>query len=188
MSGTGALRSGLPKPGVLAGLILDAARVDESPKDSPAGREKLVDDLMVWYRRVSGPARDEADYRSVLRRSIERSWRPGVALQQFAAVLASPDRTRPLAELDIPTLVIHGLVDPLVQPSGGIDTALAVPGSRLLMFPDMGHDLPRSRLDEIAEAIETLVRRAPETSTSTSTTTSPGASPEAHERKATSPR
>jgi pimeloyl-ACP methyl ester carboxylesterase len=52
-----------------------------------------------------------------------------------------------------PTLVVHGLVDPLVRPSGGIATARAVPGSRLLMFPDMGHDLPRPRWDEIIDAI-----------------------------------
>ena len=52
-----------------------------------------------------------------------------------------------------PTLVIHGLVDPLVRPSGGIATATAVPGSRLLMFNDMGHDLPATRLTEMAEAI-----------------------------------
>jgi pimeloyl-ACP methyl ester carboxylesterase len=49
--------------------------------------------------------------------------------------------------------VIHGLRDPLVLPSGGIATARAIPGSRLLMFPDMGHDLPRSRWGEIVEAI-----------------------------------
>ncbi len=56
--------------------------------------------------------------------------------------------------------MIHGLVDPLVMPSGGIATARAVPGSRLLMFPDMGHDLPRPRWDEIIDAILANIRRA----------------------------
>ena len=58
-----------------------------------------------------------------------------------------------------PTLVIHGLVDPLVMPSGGMATARAIPGSRLLMFPDMGHDLPRPRWDEIIAAILDNTRR-----------------------------
>lgn len=48
---------------------------------------------------------------------------------------------------------MHGLVDPLVNPSGGIATAKAIPGSRLLMFNDMGHDLPARRLGEIVDAI-----------------------------------
>ena len=37
-----------------------------------------------------------------------------------------------------PTVVIHGLIDPLVRPDGGIATAQAVPGARLVMYPDMG--------------------------------------------------
>ncbi len=69
------------------------------------------------------------------------------------AIAASPDRTPRRSSVTAPTLVIHGLVDPLVLPSGGIATAKAIPGSRLLTFPDMGHDLPRSRWDEIIDAI-----------------------------------
>ena len=53
----------------------------------------------------------------------------------------------------MPALVIHGLQDPLVKPTGGIATAQAIPGSRLLMFGDMGHDLPRPRWHEIRDAI-----------------------------------
>ena len=52
-----------------------------------------------------------------------------------------------------PTLVVHGLLDRLVMPSGGIATAQAIPGSRLVMYPDMGHDLPRPRWDEVIEEI-----------------------------------
>ena len=43
------------------------------------------------------------------------------------AIAASPDRTAALAGVTAPTLVIHGLADPLVRPSGGIATAKAVP-------------------------------------------------------------
>jgi pimeloyl-ACP methyl ester carboxylesterase len=75
------------------------------------------------------------------------------------AIAASPDRTEALGKVTAPTLVIHGLVDPLVQPSGGIATAKAVPGSRLLTFPDMGHDLPRVRWDEMIDAIVDNARR-----------------------------
>ncbi len=53
----------------------------------------------------------------------------------------------------MPTLVVHGLVDPLVRPSGGVATARAVPGSRLVMYPDMGHDLPRPRWADLTAEI-----------------------------------
>jgi pimeloyl-ACP methyl ester carboxylesterase len=50
-------------------------------------------------------------------------------------------------------LVVHGLLDKLVKPSGGIATAAAIANSTLLMFPDMGHDLPAPRWSEMVEAI-----------------------------------
>jgi pimeloyl-ACP methyl ester carboxylesterase len=74
--------------------------------------------------------------------------------------MASPDRTAGLASVSVPTLVIHGLLDTLVKPSGGIATAAAVPAARLLMFPDMGHDLPTPRWSEMVEAIRQNADRA----------------------------
>ncbi len=44
------------------------------------------------------------------------------------AIAASPDRTAALGSVTAPTLVIHGLRDPLVLPSGGVATAKAIPG------------------------------------------------------------
>ncbi|MFT4867216.1 MAG: pimeloyl-ACP methyl ester carboxylesterase, partial [Ilumatobacter sp.] len=62
--------------------------------------------------------------------------------------------TAGLRKVAVPTLIVHGLMDKLVLPSGGIATARAVPKSRLLMFPDMGHDLPVPRHAEIVAAIK----------------------------------
>jgi hypothetical protein len=47
-----------------------------------------------------------------------------------------------------------------VMPSGGIATARAVPGSRLILFPDMAHDLPKPRRAEIVEEIVRNAARA----------------------------
>jgi pimeloyl-ACP methyl ester carboxylesterase len=52
------------------------------------------------------------------------------------------------------------MLDPLVRPSGGVATAEAIPGSRLLMFNDMAHDLPHTRWAETAEAIARNAARA----------------------------
>ena len=51
--------------------------------------------------------------------------RPGCP--SMMAIAASPDRTEALRSVTAPTLVIHGLGDPFVMPSGGIATARAVP-------------------------------------------------------------
>jgi pimeloyl-ACP methyl ester carboxylesterase len=48
-----------------------------------------------------------------------------------------------LSRLKIPTLVVHGSDDTLITPSGGQRTAEVIPGARLVMVDDMGHDLPR---------------------------------------------
>jgi pimeloyl-ACP methyl ester carboxylesterase len=49
--------------------------------------------------------------------------------------------------------VIHGRADPLIQLSGGERTAELVPGANLLVFKDMGHDLPEPLWPLITDAI-----------------------------------
>ena len=78
----------------------------------------------------------------------------------MAAIAKTGDRTDGLQSLDVPTLVIHGEVDPLVTPSGGEATAAAIPDAMLLTFDDMGHDLPEPRWPEIVDAIANLASRA----------------------------
>ena len=125
-------------------------------------RHEAVEKGFDGFRLISGPHFDEgkAELRQLLEAALERSWDNEGTARQAMAIGASPDRTPALGSLDVPTLVIHGLVDPLVMPSGGIATAKAIPGSRLLTFPDMGHDLPKVRWDEMIDAIVDNTRRA----------------------------
>jgi len=74
--------------------------------------------------------------------SYDRSSYPEGATRQIAAIYASGDRSDMLPNVTVPMLVIHGLDDTLIDPSGGRRTAELVPGSHLLMVADMGHDLP----------------------------------------------
>jgi pimeloyl-ACP methyl ester carboxylesterase len=92
--------------------------------------------------------------------SFERGYDPAGFGRQFAAILASGDRTAALNELSVPALVIHGEADPLVQLPGGIATADAIPGAKLLTFPGMGHDLPRPLWPDIVGAVTELTERA----------------------------
>ena len=123
-------------------------------------RENAVELAVSTFRLISGPHFDESEYRPLAEAAVARSFRPEGVARQTAAIMASADRTDGLSRLAIPALVIHGLIDPLVKPSGGIATANAIPGSRLLMFNDMAHDLPAPRIGEIVDAIDRVASQA----------------------------
>ena len=118
--------------------------------------ETYVDLQVEGYRAISGPHFDENTIRDMVRRSFERCYHPAGWSYQTLAVLAGGDRTEPLGELSVPALIIHGKVDPLILPSMGEATAEAIPGAKMLLIEDMGHDLPRSRWTEIVDAIAKL--------------------------------
>ncbi len=148
-------KPGDPKSGGIdRRLMMKIARRQEVTRDS------AVEASLTTFEAIGGDSWDRDAHRVRAERSVARSFRPAGQLRQTAAIAASPNRTRGLRELAVPTLVIHGLQDPLVRPSGGVATAKAVPGSRLLMFPDMGHDLPQNRWPEIVDAIVANTSRA----------------------------
>jgi pimeloyl-ACP methyl ester carboxylesterase len=91
---------------------------------------------------------------------FDRSYHPPGVARQLLAILASPDRIAALGEVDVPTLVIHGREDPLIQVSGGQATARAIPGAKLLEIPGMGHDLPEQLWPTFVDAIVDNARRA----------------------------
>ena len=62
-------------------------------------------------------------------------------------------RADALRTLDLPTLVIHGQDDTLIDPSGGRRTAELVPDARFLLIEYMGHDRPRSLWPVLVDVI-----------------------------------
>jgi pimeloyl-ACP methyl ester carboxylesterase len=122
--------------------------------------DEAVDKGVEMFRLISGPHFDAEGARALGREAFARSYRPDGVARQTMAIAASPDRTSDLGRITAPTLVIHGLVDPLVMPSGGIATAKAIPGAKLVMYPEMGHDLPRPLWDDIIVEIVDNARRA----------------------------
>ena len=150
MSNTGDRKHG----GIAPRLLPAMARMPEPT------RETAVERSIATFKLIGGPHWDEAAHRARAERSLARAFRPKGTNRQTAAIMASPDRTDGLRRLSSPTLVIHGLADPLVRPTGGIATAKAVRDSRLLMFPDMGHDIPAPRHPEMIDAIRRNAERA----------------------------
>ena len=148
MSNTGRRGKGAITPSLLPAL----ARARSEGADGRA-----IDDAVAIERLLGGPHFDEAAARALSEITAGRAGDPKAAAEGLArqtlAVAATRDRTADLGRLDVPALVVHGLVDRLVRPSGGIATALAIPGARLIAFPDMAHDVPVVRHAELVEQI-----------------------------------
>ncbi|MDF1853981.1 alpha/beta fold hydrolase [Pseudooceanicola sp.] len=96
-----------------------------------------------------------ADIRAAILVDYERSFHPTGFPRQYAAILATYDRRPFLNKLTLPTVVIHGLQDPLVPIAGGRDTAANVPGSDLIEIDGMGHNMPPEIWPRIIDGIET---------------------------------
>jgi pimeloyl-ACP methyl ester carboxylesterase len=152
MSTTGNPAVGAPAEAAMAVLLAP-----------PAGdREGAVQRVVDTYRVIGSPGFefDESDVRERAGSSFDRAYDPAGVARQLAAILTTPDRTGDLAGIKVPTLVIHGSEDALVNVSGGRATADAVPDAELLIVDGMGHDLPRAVWPQIIERITALVERA----------------------------
>jgi pimeloyl-ACP methyl ester carboxylesterase len=145
MSTTGDPSVGAPTPDAIAALLRPIA----------TSREEAVEASLEGSRVVGSPKypTDEATLRRRAEDAYDRSYCPDGTARQLAAILASPDRTEGLHGVRLPFLVVHGEADPLVTVSGGEATAAAVPGSKLIKIPGMGHDLPEPLWGEITDAI-----------------------------------
>lgn len=108
----------------------------------PPNREAAIEASLsaaVW---CSKRHFDPEAARDLAARAFDRAHYPEGATRQLAAIYATPDWSEALRGVDAPTLVIHGLDDTLITPEGGVATADLVPGARLELFADMGHDMP----------------------------------------------
>lgn len=147
MTSTGARLVGRPR----LPLIL---RLERRPPRRLTQGEALELVLDVG-RRIGSPGYpfDSTRLTELALRSWSRSADPEGYARQLAATLGQHDRSRALGSVRVPTVVMHGLDDPLVGVSGGLALARAVPSGRFVGFPGMGHDLPRALWPRFAEEI-----------------------------------
>jgi pimeloyl-ACP methyl ester carboxylesterase len=151
MSTTGDPDVGQPEPEALAVLLA-------AP---PTDREAYLESAVVSGRILAGPEHcDEGWIRERSALSFDRCFHPDGGSNQMLALLISPSRSAGLRGLDVPALVIHGEIDPLVTISGGERTAECLRGSEFLRLEDMGHDLPRYYWATVIHHIVALAARA----------------------------
>jgi pimeloyl-ACP methyl ester carboxylesterase len=128
----------------------------------PADRDGYIEasvSSLVWSSRRYQYAEG---IRALAAASYDRGYYPQGTSRQLAAMIVSGSRARALRGMRVPTLVIHGLDDTLISPSGGRRTAELVPGARLLLVPDMGHDRPEPLWPQLCAAILDHTDRRPD--------------------------
>jgi pimeloyl-ACP methyl ester carboxylesterase len=152
MSTTGAWEVGQPTPEAMMAVMTPA------PPEREAVIERSAQIAAIIGSKTHGMGPEEL--REKAGAAYDRAFNPAGAARQLSAILASGDRTKQLRKLRVPTVVIHGLQDTLVQPDGGRATAAAIPRAELIELADMGHDLPTHLWPVLADAIEKNARRA----------------------------
>jgi len=126
----------------------------------PAGRDGYIEATVTGRGVIGTQPPDDDRNRRLAERAYDRGIYTDGTARQFAAIAVAADRTAELGRLEIPVVVIHGAVDPLISISGGEATAAAIPGAEFVAIEGMGHDLPLSRHDQIADAIVVNAKRA----------------------------
>jgi pimeloyl-ACP methyl ester carboxylesterase len=152
MSTTGRRTVGYQHPRVFPVLLSSSGRT----------RDSYVARSLKGSRLIESPAfpSDETASRDRAYETYDRGWTASGVTRQMLAVLTQPDRTRALARLDLPAVVIHGLNDPLVHRSGGRATAAAIRGAEHLEIAGMAHDLPAQLYPTFIDAIVRTAARA----------------------------
>jgi pimeloyl-ACP methyl ester carboxylesterase len=138
------------------------AVLDVPPPDPKADFAAYVAHGVRNARTIGSPGYPwtEAELRARVEAEYHRAFNPLGVARQRRAIMADGDRTAALGQLQVPTVVLHGADDPLVQPVGGEATAAAIPGAELRMIPGMGHDLPPGLYDTFVDAICAAAARA----------------------------
>lgn len=128
------------------------------PSDDPA--VNLAHDIAnrrIW----ASPAWfDEAQVTAEFEAAYARSFVSGGSLRQLTAILLASERDDALRSLMVPTLVMHGTLDPLISSTGGERIAQLVPDAELLLLEGLAHDLPVEVWQPVISAITNRVVHA----------------------------
>lgn len=130
-------------------------------------RDEMINYLVDFFQMNASPAYPITleERRQRVTSWLERSFDPAGSARQFAAMATTPDRTRLLGTIELPTLVIHGAEDPLIPAECGRHTAQSIRNANLHVIPGMGHDLPEQLIPQLAGLIASHCAAADNAST-----------------------
>ena len=130
-----------------------------NPLEDEAG---FLKHSLAFARLIASPGYpfDEETHRSLILEETRRAYDPTGFGRQIAAIAASGDLRPLLVKITVPSLIVHGTDDLLVPAACGKDTASSIRGSEFMLIDGMGHDLPSSLYQRVADGIDRVARRA----------------------------
>jgi pimeloyl-ACP methyl ester carboxylesterase len=133
---------------------------NEPPGPDATFEEKLEArlDEIEWMSTAQYFDRDRV--REHVARSMRRAVNPAGVERQAAAVHAASSRAEALVRSKVPALIVHGELDPHLPVENAHRQKAAMPHARLVMIPDLAHDLPPQKWDEIIELVTEHARAA----------------------------
>ena len=150
MSSTGEPEYGQSSREALALVMAKPAQTRDEYVDNQIAERRVYGSKPEWI--------DEPYLRARAARAFDRCYYPAGIGRQMRAIKSDGARADGLGMLTVPTLVMHGDRDTLVDPSGGRRTAELIPGARYVEIEGMGHDYPVAVWDRWVEIWAEFVR------------------------------
>ncbi len=141
MSRTGEPGYGESSPEAMAALMAAPARTREEYVEHHVSNIAVYGSKPEWI--------DDAETRARAAAAYDRCFCPAGVARHLRAVGRDGSRDEALRSMAVPTLVMHGSRDTLIDPSGGRHTAEVIPGARYVELDGMGHDYPPAVWEEL---------------------------------------
>lgn len=145
LSGPAGRPTDLPAPEVVDALL-------RPPAETFGDRVQAA----VELRRALA-AHDEFNGAQALRRAelqIKRAYNPAGTMRQAAAVLGTANRLAELKRVRVPTMLVHGELDPLISLASAEQAASTILRARLFVLRGIGHDLPPAAAMGLVDRLE----------------------------------
>jgi len=134
--GAGDDRLASPDPDFVEKMTL---RLFEGPPSDPEGQVEWIADLAALMNGPLYPLDRSAEV-GLARSEVETGW--AAETGHGIAVYSSPSRLDRLAEIEAPTLVVHGTVDPVFPVEHGRALAEGIAGAIYIEVDGLGHEVP----------------------------------------------
>lgn len=120
--------------------------------------EDQIQKTLEFWRILHGPEFEfEQDwFQASIERAFQRGFSSAGVQRQLAAIGASQERTELLSKLELPTLIMHGDIDPLVDIRNGQATADAISHAKYKVYSGMGHTMPQELWEDMTKEIHNL--------------------------------
>jgi pimeloyl-ACP methyl ester carboxylesterase len=116
-----------------------------SPSPAPdwSDRTAVVDYLVAGERPFLGPVQaDDATKRALAGRVFDRTTNVAASQTNHWILDGGDPVAGQVADIAVPTLVVHGTADPLFPIEHGEALAAEIPGARLIQLDGVGHEVP----------------------------------------------